>query len=92
MSCEEFRDTINDARCIDPREKLVSMTGKSGSARSDSRLTLEILHNIQEPIIYIWLVGKLDLNLIKIAQRILFRVSVHRHSHFHLLTSHSRSG
>ena len=43
------------------------------------RLALEIFHNIQEPIIYIRLVGKLDLNLIKIAERILFRVSARRY-------------
>jgi len=37
-------------------------------------LAFEVLHNIKEAIVYIWLVGKLDLNLIQVAEGILFAI------------------
>lgn len=60
----------------------VSMLGKLASNHDEntsksmrnSRLALKIFHDIQEPIIHIWLVGKLNLDLIKITERILIGV------------------
>lgn len=37
------------------------------------RLTLEVLHNIEEPVVDIGLVMKLHLDLVQVGQRILFR-------------------
>jgi hypothetical protein len=37
----------------------------------NKRLAFEILHDVQEPIVYIWLVCELDLDLVEIAQGIL---------------------
>jgi hypothetical protein len=34
---------------------------------SNLRLTFKVFHDVQETIVYIWLVGKLNLDLIKIA-------------------------
>jgi len=34
-------------------------------------LAFEIFHNIKEAIVYIWLVDKLNFDLVKVAQRIL---------------------
>ena len=35
------------------------------------RLALEVLHDVEESIIHIWLVDKLDLDLVEVAQSIL---------------------
>lgn len=37
----------------------------------DLRLTLKILHDVEKPIVHIWLLGELYLNLIQVAQGIL---------------------
>ena len=35
------------------------------------RLALEVLHDVEEPVIHIWLVDKLYLDLIEVAQSVL---------------------
>jgi len=35
------------------------------------RLAFEIFHNIKESVVYIWLIGKLNFDLIEITKRIL---------------------
>jgi hypothetical protein len=41
-----------------------------------SRLALEVLHNVKEPVIHIWLLRELDLDLVKIAESILFETGI----------------
>lgn len=35
------------------------------------RLAFEVFHNVQESIVYVWLIGKLNLDLVEVAERIL---------------------
>ena len=68
MTRKEFRHTVNNTWRINAAK--ISFIWSSGS-RLDLRLTLEIFHNIEEPIVYVRLISKLDLDLIKITKRIL---------------------
>jgi hypothetical protein len=44
---------------------------KNRSGLKNVRLTFEIFHNIKESIVHIWLISKLDLDLVKVAERVL---------------------
>lgn len=69
MAREEFGDTVDDAGCIDSKE---SQSILNFVNHRNSRLALEIFHDIEEPIIHIGLIGKLHLDLIKVTESILF--------------------
>jgi len=49
----------------------ISVCREPASGSSDLRLTLEIFHNVQEFIIHIRLVVKLNLDLVQVAEGIL---------------------
>lgn len=42
------------------------------SPAGDARLAFEILHDVKEPVIDFWLLDEADLDLVEIAERILF--------------------
>jgi hypothetical protein len=37
----------------------------------DLRLAFEVLHNIEKSVVYIWLICKLDFDLVKVTERVL---------------------
>lgn len=67
MACKQFRDTVDNPRSIDSAlvSQAISVAGRY------LRLALEVLHDVEEAIIYIRLVVKLDLDLVQIRQGIL---------------------
>lgn len=42
----------------------------------NSRLTLEILHDVKEPVVHIRLFRELDLDLVKVAESVLFEKDI----------------
>lgn len=69
MAGEEFRNPADDTRCVD--SAWVSRPLQCGPNGQYPRLALEVLHNVKEPIVDVWLLMKLNLDLVEIAQRIL---------------------
>lgn len=71
MTSEKLRDSIDHARSVDSAQvswfvfKYVYLNTRLED--EDSRLALEVFHDIEEAVIYIGLVGKLDFDLIKVA-------------------------
>lgn len=49
---------------------------KSQGHSCHSRLALEVLHDVQEPIIYVWLLRELDFDLVQVAESILFETGI----------------
>lgn len=78
MSCEEFRNAVNYTRCIDPAQLLTS--SPFCHALKYIRLALEVLHYIQEPVVDIGLVVKLDFHLIEVGKGILQGIWVSHNS------------
>ena len=71
----------SDTLLITPGVSILALVSKESSTQchlQHSRLTLEILHNIQEAVINVGLVVKLNLHLIEICQGILYYMSVTR--------------
>lgn len=66
---EQRRHAFDDAGGVDASDA-VSML--AGMRIIHIRSALEIFHDIQESIVHIRVVGKLDLDLIEIAERVLF--------------------
>jgi hypothetical protein len=64
MTSKEFGDTIDNTWRVDTVGILVSFLGRRKF--NHLRLALEVLHYIQESIIYIGLFDKLDLHLVKV--------------------------
>jgi hypothetical protein len=64
---KELRDTLNDARGVDTEERLAR---NAIPTPQHAHLTLKVLHYIQEAIVNLWLVLKLILDRVKVAERI----------------------
>jgi hypothetical protein len=54
-------------------------------------LTLEVFHNIEKPVIDIWLICELDLNLVEITESILGTVSIAKYLVTSIRTRWTRS-
>jgi hypothetical protein len=80
MAGKELRYSLDNSWCVDaeaisayPPARLFKKKKKKKASVSqrNSRLTLEIFHDIKKPIVYIWLLGKLHLDLVQVAEGIL---------------------
>lgn len=76
---EQFRDTSNHSRCIDPttnQQRSRKKTEPHNMVSANLRLTFEVFHNVEKPIIDIRLLRKLNLDLVQVAKGILsFNIS-----------------
>lgn len=80
MTGKQRRDPFNHARSVNAIEAWwlrVSDTHPQQRMKTDSRLTLEVLHDIKEAIVDIWLIDELDLDLVQVAQSVLVRAWWH---------------
>jgi hypothetical protein len=75
MAVEQRGNPLDDTwgvNAIDSLSVPSNLTPQTGEIFGNSRLTLKVLHYIQEPIIHIGLVYESHLHLIQIAEGILF--------------------
>ena len=63
MTCEKGRHTFDNARSVNPVQRIVSLT-EAWPSCGDLRLRLEVLHYIQEPVVDIRVINEADLHLI----------------------------
>jgi hypothetical protein len=70
MPVEQGRNALNDSRGVDAA-LCQSKRLLGGFGRLYSRLTLEVLHYIKEPIIDIGLFNEADLDLVEVTERVL---------------------
>ena len=59
----------------------VSTLGQGSLGSLYPRLALEVFHDVEESVIHIWLLMKLDLDLVEVAQCILTKNKVSVNSH-----------
>lgn len=69
MTGEEVRDALDDPRSVNSTERLGHFEMSKGWLHL--RLALEVLHDIQEPIVDVRLFNELNLDLVEITQSIL---------------------
>lgn len=69
MSSEQLRNSVNYSGGVDPM--LVSKWTRLLVDDKYSRLALKVLHDVEEPIVHIGLVMKLDFDLIQVGEGIL---------------------
>jgi len=72
VSVEEVGNALDDSRCIDSRNERGSEGGsfKKLEDKENALLVLEFLHDVEEMIVHIRLVLKLDLHSVEVAQGI----------------------
>lgn len=70
---EEGRDTFDDARCVNTVSS--QHLRRVGCGDRHIRPAFEVLHDVQESVVNIWVVDKLDLDLVEVAQGILWTIS-----------------
>jgi hypothetical protein len=70
MPVEQGRNALNDSRGIDAA-MCQNYRLQEGFERLYSRLTLEVLHYIEKPIVDIGLLNEADLDLVEITERVL---------------------
>jgi hypothetical protein len=70
MPGKQFRDPADDARCVNSSIAL-ARSNSAASSNLHPRLALEIFHDVEKPIVYVWVVVELDLDLVEVTQRIL---------------------
>lgn len=89
MTSKKVGNAANNARCVDARRKVLGIryNAMQCNARavqcraiSNSRLALKVLHNVKESIIDIGLLVELNLDLVQIAKRVLWRDWVRKRS------------
>lgn len=76
MAGEQFGDAANNSRRVDPVAVQLPATCQKAGHSYHSRLALEVLHNIKEPVVHIGLLRELDFDLIKVAESILFETGI----------------